>query len=208
MTDFRIECHYELPSLFQGLLGAENLSISTNDGYMSLHFGDDISSFWGPKLNLTPKFNFYANKKSTSIELTSRGHESFAGDLYGITAKSLETEPTNLHCIVSISGPINKIVGLGEVRNEDVITAGKEEEISCFFPAGIVLPDIIAIRKKTLEVIGFLFDSGKWLYLFADGEGHFRIEFEQDLTPEMLCNRWDYQAMEKKIEVLTVFQSE
>jgi len=82
---------------------------------------------------------------------------------------------------------------------------GHKDEIACFFPSNTALPDTITIHKKTLEVIGFLFDTGKWLYLFSEGEGHFRIEFEIEISPEELCSRWDYLAMEKQLLVLEVF---
>ncbi len=154
-----------------------------------------------------------------SFLFVSKGDESYAGNLYGIEItkqgkpkydlRKPETNPFyNFDLSVSGKnfGKVVKIVGIGEVRKEDVVTAGQEEEIECFFPKGTVLPDVISIDKHTLEVIGFLFESGKWLYIFPDRERNFYIEFDMDIPPDELIFRWDFEAMEKQLQILQVFE--
>ncbi|MCC7244504.1 MAG: hypothetical protein IT269_02400, partial [Saprospiraceae bacterium] len=95
--------------------------------------------------------------------------------------------------------------GLGETQNERIVVQESETDFSVFFPANTELPDIIEINKKTLEVIGLGMDSGKWIYIFSQGEGGFSVELEVDIDPESLCSRWDYEAMEKHLRVLAIF---
>ena len=157
------------------------------------------------------------NRKFYDFQLNSKGYDSYAGNLYGVefSKKIIERDTrtpvlANLGYHVSVSGKfagrIIKIVGIGEVRKEDVVTAGNEEEIGWFFPKETVLPDVISIDKRTLEVIGFQFDTGKWLYIFPDREGSFRIELDMETPPNELILRWDFEAMEKQLQILQVFE--
>jgi hypothetical protein len=210
MADLKIECNYELNPLLREILGARLDTISGNQCIFGLLKPPTLSCFG------EIQFATYNEKSEafTTVQLLSKGHESFAGNLYGIELgnflsgdrKKFIGQPTYTATVMGEFGVIIKIVGLGEVRDEVIFTEGTEEQIVDFFPANSILPAMISINKKTLEVIGFLFDSGKWLYLFADGEGHFRIEFEMAISPEELCVRWDYIAMEKNLTILEVFE--
>ncbi|MEQ1745652.1 MAG: hypothetical protein ABMA02_09510 [Saprospiraceae bacterium] len=75
-----------------------------------------------------------------------------------------------------------------------------------FFPEGAVLPDIISIDKRTLEIVGFLFDTGKWLYIFPQDEGHFYMELDSDTAPEEIITRREFVEMEKPMQILQVFE--
>lgn len=214
MLDFKIAANYELAPVFREILGASLGSIALENCVLS--FGNilECSGFGEVRLlasDMDNKLVFYA-------VLSSKGHESFAGNLYGLevvkfikegfdrTSTRRENFPATIR---RAFGKIIKIVGLGELREEIVVVKEQdEEEIASFFPPNAVLPDTITINKKTLEVIGFLFDTGKWLYIFSEGEGNFRMELDMDITAEELCVRWDYVAMEKSMQILSVFEQE
>ena len=208
MTDFRIECMYELPIQLRALLGSEYLII-INIHHLSFHFGKEISARIFPSINIRPQYHSHENdREKVGIQLYSKGEESLAGNLYGIVAEALPvldagdgSQPT-----IAIYGPVKKIVGMGEIRHEVINVADYEDDLSCFFPPDSSLPDIITINKKTLEVIGFALGEEKWLYLFSDEESHFRLELESTTIPEELCKRWDYIAMEKQLQILEVFE--
>ncbi|MEQ1746727.1 MAG: hypothetical protein ABMA02_14945 [Saprospiraceae bacterium] len=55
-------------------------------------------------------------------------------------------------------------------------------------------------------IVGFLFDTGKWLYIFPQGEGHFYMELDSDTAPEETITRWDFVEMEKPMQILQVFE--
>ena len=209
MTNFQITCNYELNPLLREFLGARLSVISGKD--CTLGIGNQLTCSGFGEL----RFSAYFEREEIflAVLFASMGHESYAGDLYGFELtnfekgnrkKFLNQEPHPAR-ILSEFGTINKIVSLGEVRNEIVTVKGKEEEIACFFPPNKTLPDTITINKKTLEVIGFLFDTGKWLYLYSNGEGHYSIDLEKTTPPEELCQDQGYLAMEKELHVLNVF---
>ncbi len=214
MLDFKIAANHELAPVFREMLGANLGSIALEN--CVLNFGNTLtcSGFGAFSLlaaDMDKKLVFY-------VLLSSKGQESFAGNLYGLEVVKFikegfdrpSTRRENFPATIRRDfGKIIKIVGLGELREEVVVVKEQDEdEIAHFFPANTVLPDTITINKKTLEVIGFLFDTGKWLYIFSEGEGSFRMELEMEITPEELCVRWDYVAMEKPMQILRVFEQE
>ena len=218
MTTFKIECHFELPAFVQEAIGLNfNLVIARNG-----------SAFLGDKVEISCISDIiliFTNERGWMIpaplfQLFSRGHESYAGNLFGAEiarndrpeydVRKPESDPHQdyvLHFSSKNFGKVVKIVGIGEVRKEDVVTAGQEEEIKWFFPKGTVLPDIISIDKRTLEAIGFLFDTGKWLYIFPGGQGHFRFDVDVDISPEELISNWETLDDEPKpLQILQVFE--
>ena len=208
LTDMKIECNYQLPILLRGVLGAEYIHLIALN--TSLHFGKSISASIYSSIRLRPQYYYFEKRDKIIVELHSKGDESLAGDLFGIVANSLDpvvAEKTDKpSSSIAVYGPVNKIVGLGEVRDEVIVVKGQEDELECFFPANTVLPDTITIKKKTLEVIGFGLDTGKWLYLYSDGEGYFGIGLNEEFSPEELCQSEDYIAMEKNLQILEVFE--
>ena len=208
MTTLNISCNYELSEHLKNVIGYRLQRFVAPKGSVCItglltfsNIGDLILIF------------YEENQRShIALQLSSRGHESYAGNLYGVEITIPESAGKRYDemgfplQIIGDFGKIVKVVGLGETRREDVPTAGDEEDISSFFPKDYLLPDVISIDKKTLEVIGFLSDNGNWLYIFADGEGYFRVEFNTGLSPEELTVRWDYLAMEKQLRVLQVFE--
>ena len=208
LIDMKIECNYELPTLLRAFLGAEYLHLIAVNTF--LHFGKSISARIDSSLRLNPQYYYFENRDKVTLELHSKGGESLAGNLFGIIANNLNSvdveKTSSSSSRIAVWGPINKIVGLGEVRDEVIVVNGQEDELKWFFPANAVLPDTITIKKKTLEVIGFGLDTGKWLYLYSDGEGSFGIGLNEELSPEELCQRHDYLAMEKNLQVLEVFE--
>ncbi len=205
-----IECNYELPTLLRDFLGAEYIHISAQ--YTNIHFGETISANVLFPIRLRPQYFYFENRDPIIIELSSKGEESLAGDLYGITANAIErkdAEQTSKLYTSNLAfyGAVTKIVGLGEIKNEEFTVAGREEEVKYFFPQHVVFPDKIFIKKKTLEVIGFGLSSGKWLYLFSNGEGSFNISMNEILSPEELINQWEtIDDIPKPLQVLQVFE--
>ena len=52
-----------------------------------------------------------------------------------------------------------------------------------------------------------MFESMKWLYIYPDREGYFRIEFDIDTTPEELISNWETIDDEPKpLQILQVFE--
>jgi hypothetical protein len=218
MTTFKIECNYELPAFVQEAIGLRLDTILAQNG--SVFLGNPISL--SCLSNVILKFT---NDRSWMIpaplfQLFSRGHESYAGNLFGAEiarndrheydVRNPESNPHQgyaLHFSSKNFGKVVKIVGIGEVRKEDVVTAGQEEDVECFFPKGSVLPDIISIDKRTLEAIGFLFDTGKWLYIFPNGEGDLGFDVDVDISPEELISNWETLDDEPKpLLILQVFE--
>lgn len=204
-----IECNYELPTLLRDLLGAEYISLHTRE--TSFHFAKDTTAMVLFPMRLVPQYYYWEKKAPIIIELQSKGQESFAGNLYGITAGIMELENArqtdNIYSTrLAFFGPVTQIVGLGEIRNEDLATEGKEEDIAFFLPAGTIVPDTLSIRKKTLEVIGFGLASGKWLYIHGAGEGSFTLSINETRSPEELCLDEGYTLNEKKMQVLEIFK--
>ncbi|MEQ1744567.1 MAG: hypothetical protein ABMA02_04020 [Saprospiraceae bacterium] len=218
MTTLSIKCHYEIPLALQEVVGVELSAIRVVNG--SVFLGDPICLRCVSNVILSFKNEKSGMGSPPNFQFISKGHESYAGNLYGIDITKfgkpkydLRNPATNplYHFDLNVSSKyfskIVKIVGIGEVRKEDVSTAGQEEEIECFFPEGAVLPDIISIDKRTLEVVGFLFDTGKWLYIFPQDEGHFYMELDSDTTPEELINNWEtIDDVPKPLQILQVFE--
>jgi hypothetical protein len=205
---FQISCDFTLPEITKSCIGQRLQTILSKKGTFSMAIQPNFSII-GEMLLV-----FFNEKTRTHLTMlvTSRGHESYAGNLFGseisiFPEDGLRYDQHGFNFrIINDFGIIIKVVGLGETCTEDVITEGREEEIEPFFPEGTTLPDVISIDKKTLEVIGFLFNTGKWLYLFSEGEGYFRIEFESNTTPEEMITRWDFVEMEKSMQILQVFE--
>jgi hypothetical protein len=65
-----------------------------------------------------------------------------------------------------------------------------------------VLPDVIHINKKTLDIIGFHFENGKWVYIFAEGEGHFRVLLDHSETPEEMIVSDEFIAAGLNLNIL------
>ncbi len=217
MTTFKIECHFELPAFVQEIIGLTMDTILADSGTVFL--GDPISlNCWS---DIILSFNNdHWMIPAPWLQFASKGNESYAGNLYGVeitkkdrpdySIRNSEENPQKgyyMHFSSKNFGKVVKIVGIGEVRKEDVVTAGQEEEIECFFPKGTVLPDVISIDKRTLEAIGFLFDTGKWLYIFPGGQGHFRFDVDVDISPEELISNWETLDDEPKpLLILQVFE--
>jgi hypothetical protein len=218
MSTLSIKCDYEIPLALQEAIGLELHFISVVNG--SVFLGDPISLRCCSGALFSFKYENSWMPDPPSFLFVSKGHESYAGNLYGIEItkqgkpkydlRKPETNPFyNFDLSVSGKnfGKVVKIVGIGEVRKEDVVTVGQEEEIECFFPKGTVLPDVISIDKRTLEIIGFQFDTGKWLYIFPDDEGHFRFEIDSDISPEERISNWETLDDEPKpLQILQVFE--
>jgi len=209
-SNMKIDWQHELPTQLRALLGAEYILVYLK--YASLHFGENISCGYIPfPVRIKPQYHYFDHRESDVIELKSKWQESIAGDLYGIVATLLDPKDeaqtyTEYSSNIAVYGPVNKIVGLGENRDEVVVVRGQEDELRCFFPKNAVLPDTITIKKKTLEVIGFGLASGKWLYLFSAGEGGTTLRLHETLSPEEMCQHQDYIAMEKQLQILEVFE--
>jgi hypothetical protein len=212
MPVFRIECHYTLPTLLREFLGARLAAIFFQKGSLALLKPVTLAS----TSSVIMSFFEDKNRARRELQFDSKGHDSYAGRLYGIEVSELKIKHTSTTPVFeqlgynfSISddfGAISKIVGIGEIRKEVVLVEERKDEVKEFFPRGSTLPEAITIDKETLEIVGFLFETGKWLYFFADGEGHFRLEFDIDLPPIELTRRWDFAAMEKHMQVLQVFE--
>jgi hypothetical protein len=209
MNDFSITCDYELNPVLREFLGAQLSAISSKD--CTIGIGKQLTCSVYGELRLSAHDRY--GETFFAILFASKGHESYAGNLYGIEVvgfakgdrKEIFKQEILPARILNEFGSIKKIIGLGETRNDVVYVKGKEE-IEVFFPANSVLPDTITIKKKTLEVIGFGLDTGKWLYIYSDGEGHFRIGLNEDTLPESLCQDPDYLVMGKNLQILAVFE--
>ena len=206
---FQISCDYILPDLTKVCIGQKLQTILSKKGTFS------IATQLGFSIMGEMLFVLFDEKTRTHLTLLfePKGHESYAGNLFGLAISTFPEDGRRYDQhgfnfrIISDFGIIKKVVGLGEVCKEDVFTSGREDEVEPFFPQGTTLPDVISIDKKTLEVIGFLFDTGKWLYLFSGGEGYFRIEFESNTTPEELISNWETIDDEPKpLQILQVFE--
>jgi len=206
---FQISCDFTLPEIIKSCIGQRLQTILSKKGTFSMAVQ--------PNFSIIGEMLLVLFDEKTQAHLTllfkPKGHESYAGNLFGAEisifpedGRRYDQHGFNFR-IINDFGIITKVVGIGEVRKEDVVTAGQEEEIECFFPKGSVLPDVISIDKRTLEVIGFLFDTSKWMYVFPDGEGYFRIEFDSDTTPEELISNWETIDDEPKpLQILQVFE--
>jgi hypothetical protein len=218
MTTFKIECQYELQNILQEAIGLNLDTILSKSGVVFL--GNPISLTCLSDVVFCLQYDHRRLTPPPYFQFFSKGHESYAGNLYGVettrwdrpdySIRNLDNNPFKgyaLHFSSRNFGKVVKIVGIGEVRKEEVATAGKEEEIECFFPKGTVLPDVISIDKRTLEAIGFLFDTGKWLYIFPGGQGHFGFDVDVDTTPEELISSWETIDDEPKpLQILQVFE--
>ena len=218
MATFKIECNYELPAFVQEAIGLNLDLVIALGGSVFLGATVEISCISDVILKFSDERSWMI--PAPIFHLFSKGHESYAGNLYGVEIVSKDRPKYDvrnpdsypfrnyyLHFSSRHFGKVVKIVGIGEVRKEDVVTAGQEEEIECFFPQGSVLPDVISIDKRTLEVIGFQFDTGKWLYIFPDGQGHFRFEIDSDTPPEERISNWETIDDEPKpLQILQVFE--
>ena len=82
MSTLAIKCHYEIPLALQDAIGLELNAISVVNG--SVFLGDPIS------LNCCSDALFLFKNESSwmpdppSFQFVSKGHESYAGNLYGI----------------------------------------------------------------------------------------------------------------------------
>jgi len=209
-TSMIIKCDYQLPTQLRALLGAEYIHVLAQS--LNLHLGESISASTLFPLRLKPQYHYFDQREDILIELHARGEDTFAGDLYGAdaifpTSDTVKQTDKLYLSRVSVFGPLTKIVGLGQVRDEVVSVEGREEEIKWFLPPNASLPDSIVIKIQTLEVMGFEMQSGKWLYIFPRGEGHFSLAFNEAMSPEELCRHPDYLAMEKRLQILDVFET-
>lgn len=205
----KIEWNYELPTLLRALLGAEYIHVFGQ--FTTLHFGHYISAYLLSPIRIKSQYYHFDDRENTVLEIRSKGKESIVGDLYGMVAEAMDpkyAEQTNspYQSNIAVYGPINKIVGLGEVSNEMFEIKGSEEQFKYFFPQETILPNSIDINKRTLEAIGFGLSSGKWLYLFSSGEGSFSLRINECMSPEELCKHQDYIAMDKNLQILKVFE--
>ena len=104
-----------------------------------------------------------------------KGRESMAGNLFGFVIE--ETQWSHRETIESkgFNGSIllddrisfiQKIIGMGEVAEYEI------EDLSTFgFWFGENMPvEPVWVKKRTLDVIGFLLSDNAWIYLVAEGE--------------------------------------
>ncbi len=210
MLDFPIVCNYELNPLLREVIGA-NLSLISGEQCI-LSLGEILTCSATGVLRL--KGHFGSAESLFSASFISKGKESFAGNLFGfevvefVRGNQVDRLSELPLAILSDFGRIIQIVGLGETRNEVVTVAEHDvEDIACFFPANTVLPDTITISKKTLEIMGFLFETGNWLYLYSGGDHHFSMDFNMEITPGELCDLRNKEGMEEKhLQILTIFE--
>jgi hypothetical protein len=218
MSDFSIKCNYELPALLQQFLGAEILTAYCRMYNIFLGIPGNLSIYGD--IQFKAIFGAHTSYKPVEYTLRSVSKESPVGELYGVTFTD-DVLKTNDLSMISTSGTLEKIVGIGEIQHEtikvcnfnttdvylhdDLSTFREHTEFEYWFPDAPSSYQI-DINKKTLDVIGLGFDTGKWVYIFPERNGEFRIEFNSETTPELLCSRWDYVAMEKKLQILQVFE--
>lgn len=206
---FQISCDFTLPEIIKSCIGQRLQTILSKKGTFCMAAQPNFSIIGEMLLVLFDE----KTRAHLTLLFKSKGHESYAGNLFGAEisifpedGRRYDQHGFNFR-IINDFGIITKVVGLGEVRKEDLDIEGREEEIEPFFSQGTALPSIISIDKKTLEVIGFLFNTGKWLYFFSEGEGYLRIEFESDTTPEELISNWETLDDEPKpLQILQVFE--
>jgi hypothetical protein len=208
MSQLLIDFQCNINPLFRDALGTKGFTVFVPDGYLGLGQPLTLYSHFCP---LLLRFKRPHPEKPLRLEIHSKGTQNVAGNLYGIEANLLGVEVSSgdtlkslgYHlCIQGDYGAVQRIVAMGEVRVETIETTERREEVACFFPPNAVLPDIIHINKKTLDIIGFYFENGKWVYIFAEGEGHFRVLFDHPETPEELIVSEEFIAAELNISIL------
>jgi hypothetical protein len=208
MSQLFIDFQCNLSPLFRDVIGSRGFAFVVQDGFLGLGQLTLYSHFC--PLLLTFKYSY--PQKPLRMEIHSKGTQNVAGNLYGIEANLLNVElstrePTlrNLGYHFNVEGDygaVHRIVAMGEVRVETIETGPRSEEIACFFPPNSVLPDVIHINKKTLDIIGFHFENGKWVYIFAEGEGHFRVLLDHSETPEEMIVSDEFIAAGLNLNIL------
>jgi hypothetical protein len=208
MSELHIDFECNINPLFRDALGTKGFTVFVPDGFLGLSQPLELYSHFCPLLLI---FKRPRPEKPMRLEIHSKGTQNVAGNLYGIEANLLNVEVSSRDtlkklgyhfCIQGDHGAVQRIVGMGEVRVETIETASRREEIACFFPPNAELPDVIHINKKTLDIIGFHFENGKWVYIFAEGEGHFRVLFDHPETPEEMIVSDEFIAAGLNLSIL------
>ncbi len=218
MEKFEVSCDYALPNILREILDAYSLTVYCGVYDITLGSPGQLSAYGD--IHFKCEFEPYSNIQPIDFALKAVWEESLAGDLFGIIPTTVLPNSI-LPNKISFSGKLKKIVGLGEVQHEkikvcnfnttdiylheDLSEFRKHTEFEYWLPNAPSSYQI-EINKKTLEIIGLYFDVGKWVYLFPQRNSQFIIDFNEHSTPEDICNRPSFLAMDKKLQIISVFE--
>lgn len=206
---FQITFNYQLDPELKKLLGTKMFIISSPSGIYSITNPITFSCQYSLQL---VAYSEYPNNVYSVVVFGANWEEIIGGDLYALEVKELlhldrlgYQEEEMAATILGEFGIIIKIAGLGIVQTElrdfdnDLDDDSADQELD----NGPIVT--IPVDIRTLDAIAILFDNGKWLYIFADGDDKFRLELDVSLAPEDLWTRDDFMAAGKKIQVLDSF---